>query len=45
MSSLFPTIGPGTPQLRYWLWSTFAFAIGLATMAIRSRRGVNLVEP
>ena len=51
--SLFPTIGPSTPQLRYWLWSTFAFAIGLATMAIRSvksgqaalsRRGANLVE-
>jgi CAAX protease family protein len=52
--SLFPTIGPSTPQLRYWLWSTFAFVIGLATMAIRSvksgqaalsRGGVNLVEP
>jgi hypothetical protein len=34
--SEFPLVATSPPQLRYWLWSTFAFAIGFATMAIRS---------
>jgi membrane protease YdiL (CAAX protease family) len=34
--SLFPMIDPSAPQVRYWLWSIFAFAIGVAAMAIRS---------
>ena len=43
--SLFPTIGPGTPQVRYWLWATFAFAIGFTTMAIRSIKPSPAVVP
>jgi membrane protease YdiL (CAAX protease family) len=33
--SVFPTVGPSTPQVRYWLWAIFAFIIGFVAMAFR----------
>ncbi len=41
--SVFPLIGPSTPQVRYWLWSTFAFAIGFTTMSIRTSKASKAV--
>ena len=47
--SVFPTVvmAAGKPQARYWIWASLTFAIGLATMAIRSIKsnGSKSTEP
>jgi uncharacterized protein len=41
--SVFPTVvGAGAPQIRYWIWAIFAFAIGLAAMLIRSAKASSI---
>ena len=45
--SIFPTVvmTVGTPQIRYWIWASLTFAIGLAAMAIRSVEPIGSRSP